>query len=220
MAAVKRKTGVYAVVEYGSTPIVCCMAVATFRTERTFVRVFGMARSAVSWRVFETIRCVASAARDGRVQAGQRKRAEIMIEPDRRQPACLRVAIVAAGSQLPDVGVVDRMAAAAGFGNILDACGFVATAAVQAVMSFDEREAGSSVIEHRILPSSRLVTVAACIPVSSLVVIVNAVTVNTAVVERIFEVLATVAGATFQAGVRIGERKSGFGRVIETNTAP
>ena len=86
-------------------------------------------------------------------------------------------------------------------------------------MSFDEAKTGLGMIERRIGPFSRPVAGVALFAIAPLMVVLDAVTVDTAASERVFEVFALVTVIALQARVRVGEWKAGC-RVIESNAAP
>lgn len=219
VAALEREAGHEPVVEDGALPVVRGVAIAALFAQRAAVRVVAMAGSAVGRCIVEAVRFVTSAAGDGGVQPGQREGSEVVIEAYRREPAALRMTAVARGTHLPRVGIVDGVTAAAIGRDFGGACSLVATAAIEIVVRVRQGEAGGGMIEVRVRPGRRLVTTAAVIAVPALVVVIDPVTVDATVVEPVLEVVAAVTVTAFE-GMRVGQRKTRFGCVVEPNAAP
>lgn len=95
----------------------------------------------------------------------------------------------------------------------------MACGTVQIRVRAEQRELRAIVIECRVRPEDRSMTVVALLAVSTLMLVLAAMTVDAAIIKLILEVLLAVAVIALQSGMRVFQRKVGFG-VIELNAAP
>ena len=174
---------------------------------------------AAAFRLAETIAGMTGTTSNGRVQPDQGKSCQIVVEPSHLSPCLLRMTLQTVVGKLASVRVVYGMARTTTIGYRAHRRCFVTGGTIQFRVRVDQGESRAIVIEGRIRPEERSMTVVALLTVSTLMLVFAAVAVDAAIFEHVFEVLSTMAVITLQSGVRIFQWKICFG-MIESNAAP
>ena len=217
----QRKVGLRVVIEIRCQPIVGCVAVTARLAQRALVDVvFSMAANAHCFGIVEAIRLMAVTARNGSVHSHQRERCEVVVESNVRVPLGFRVAVAAILTELTGMAVVELMTAATRQRQFDRNLFLVARNTFHFRMLRMQLKVGVAVIEQRVAPFRRLMTLGTIITVSTLMVVFVQVAARTLAGQIVLKVFSGMTVLTVQATVPIGKREPCLSQVIEPHCLP
>lgn len=123
-------------------------------------------------------------------------------------------------AKLAIVAVVHGVTAAAIIRQCRLDTGLVTCHAIEVGVTVDQHEAGLAMIEKRVRPVGCLVAGLAFSTVTTLVIVLGPVALDTTAVESVFEILPDVAIEAGQATVSVLQSKAGFDEMVEADILP